>query len=65
MTPYSGPFDPPPAVALVGAIGWRHVKVEDGPGRWRPNGWMVVYPDHILTLDANGFGVTDSALHSV
>lgn len=64
--PYEGPFDPPPAEALVGAIGWRHVKRHiPGESRWLPDGWMIVYPDSILTLDKNGYGVVSSALHAV
>ena len=63
--PYNGPFDPPPAESLVGAIGWRHVSKHNGDGTWSPDGWQVVYPDGILTLDKNGMGVVDSILHAV
>lgn len=59
---YSGPFPTPDAGLLQGAIGWRHVSASDGPGRWKPAGYLIVFPDHVLQTDLDGIGVVDSIL---
>lgn len=62
---YEGPFVPPPDELLTDAIGWRFAKASDGPGRWKPVGWQVVYPDHILTVDyTTQLGMCDSLLYA-
>jgi hypothetical protein len=63
----STPFDPPSDEALEGAIGWTFITEHppETPGKWRPTGWRVVYPDHLLTIDyATGIAVSDTALYS-
>lgn len=62
--PYDGPFDPPPSDYLIGAIGWRHETEfdPDRPGHWRPTGWMMVYPDHVLRVGLDGLAYRASLL---
>jgi hypothetical protein len=64
--PYSGPFDPPPAESMEGAIGWRHIKITvPGENRWTPIGWEIIFPDHIIEVDMNtGLATRDSAIHA-
>lgn len=59
---YTGPFNPPPADVLIGAVGWRHESQPDGPNRWKPSAWIVVYPDHILRVGLDGVATRDSVL---
>lgn len=52
--PYSGPFDPPPAESLEGAISWRFLKISvPDESRWEPIGWEIIFPDHIIEVDMN------------
>lgn len=63
---YSGPFNPPPADVLDGAIGWKFLSEPDGPGRWKPSAWIVVFPDHIFEVDYTTHIVyRDSLLHAI
>lgn len=64
--PYRGRFPTPNPEALKGALGWRHIK-ESVPGenRWTPTGFMIVFPDHILFTNMDGFATRVSVLHSV
>jgi len=63
---YLGPFNPPPSEYLEGAIGWRFTKTYDETiSHWRPTGWEIVFPEHILTLDyQTHLGMRDSLLYS-
>ena len=48
----TSPFPGPPENLLEGAIGWRFLKETVNRSTWRPIGWEVVYPDHILSVDS-------------
>lgn len=61
---YSGPFPTPDPELLIGALGWRHVKKHVDASRWEPDGFMIVFPDHILTTDMDGIGMVDSVIWS-
>lgn len=50
---YRGPFNPPPAMAVEGALGWTFETETDpeNPGKWRPTAWKIILPDSILTVN--------------
>jgi hypothetical protein len=51
---YRGPFDPPPAESMEGAIAWRFLKISvPDENRWTPIGWEIIFPDHIIEVDMN------------
>ena len=65
MITYDGPFPTPPANLLRGAVGWRHLYKPAGPGRWEPDGFIVVYPHHLIHADMDGTPYRDLMLHGV
>ena len=60
--PYPGPFATPPPEFLKGAIGWRHKSEHYSPTRWRPAGFLIVFPDGIEEIDLDGNRIRSSAL---
>jgi hypothetical protein len=51
--PYSGPFNPPPAESMEGALAWRFTKRQIPGNNWVPTGWEIIKADGILTVDAD------------
>ena len=65
MRAYEGPFDPPPAESMEGALAWRFVSRQIGGNRWEPVAWEIVKGDGILTVDYHThMGVRDSILYA-
>jgi hypothetical protein len=64
--PYEGPFDPPPAESMEGAIAWRFVKEHNHDNtRWYPTGWEIIKSDGILTVDYNTkLAIRDSIIYA-
>lgn len=64
--PYIGPFDPPPAESMQGALAWRFTKRSvPGEQRWEPTGWEIIKPDGILTVDYHTkLAVRDSIIYA-
>jgi hypothetical protein len=64
--PYEGPFDPPPAESMEGALAWRFTKYSvPGENRWEPTGWEIIKADGILTVDLDSkLAVRDSIIYS-
>lgn len=62
---YEGPFDPPPADCIEGAVAWRHLSEPDGPGRWRPRGWLIIRPNSLLEVGLDGIATREATLWAV
>jgi hypothetical protein len=63
--PYSGPFNPPPAESMEGALAWRFTKRQIPGNNWVPTGWEIIKADGILTVDYyTKLAVKDSIIYA-